>query len=218
MTDDVRLYNADCLDVLRGMAPGSVDAVVTDPPYGTKKVAWDESVDRDIIAECLRVSRGYSLFCYSNTRLWHILGIIKDLGRDAWVIAWHKSNAMGFERNFAPQWVPIVCVYAGSLPFWGKDLVEVAIVPQKLDHPTPKPVPLMRWLVEKASSKGDIVLDPFMGSGTAGVVCALTDRRFIGIEIDPDYFEIARRRIEEAQTGGPLFAEAEDATPLFTEV
>ena len=74
------LILGDCLEVLPSLAAGSVDAVITDPPYGTKKVVWDESVDRDLFAECLRVSRGYFLFAYSNTRLWHILGELHASG------------------------------------------------------------------------------------------------------------------------------------------
>jgi site-specific DNA-methyltransferase (adenine-specific) len=191
------LYNADCLSVLPTLETGSVDAVITDPPYGTKKTPWDESVDGALVAECLRVSRGYSLFCYSNTRLWHLLGIIHDLGRDAWVIAWHKPNAMGFERKFAPQWVPVVCAYNGRLPFWGKDYVAVPIVPQNVGHPTPKPLPLMSWLVERATNEGNTALDPFMGSGTTAVACVRTGRKFIGVELDPGYFDTACRRLEK---------------------
>ncbi len=215
---DVQLHLGDCLDVLRGLEAGSVDAVVTDPPYGTKKTPWDESVDRFIVEECLRVSRGYSLFCYSNTRLWHLLGIIHDLGRDAWTMVWHKPNAMGFERKFSPQWVPIVCVYKGDLPFWGQDLINVPIIPHRnIEHATIKPLPLIRWLVGKATEVGATVLDPFMGSGTTGVACVQTGRRFIGVEIDAGYFKIAKRRIEEAQNAEPLFAEQWAAESLFEE-
>ena len=207
MDDDVKLYCGDCLDVLRTLPDASVDAVVTDPPYGTHKTEWDHSVDAHVIAECVRVSRGYSLFCYSNTRLWHILGIVKSLGRDAWVIPWLKTNAMGCERRFAPRWVPVVCVYRDDLPFWGGDTVEAPIVVQKHGHPTPKPVRLMEHLIAKATSKNEIVLDPFMGSGTTGIACIKHGRRFIGVEIDPTYFRIAERRIAQARERAalPLF-------------
>jgi DNA modification methylase len=66
-------------------------------------------------------------------------------------------------------------------------------------HPTQKPIGLMKWCIERYTSAGDTVLDPFMGSGTTGVACVQTGRNFIGIEIDPTYFAIAERRIAEAQ-------------------
>lgn len=69
---------------------------------------------------------------------------------------------------------------------------------QQQVHPTQKPVPLMRWLILTYSNPGDTVMDNCMGSGTTGVACANTGRRFIGIELEPNYFQIARRRIEDA--------------------
>jgi predicted RNA methylase len=202
----VRLICGDCLEVMKTLPDASVDMVCADPPYGTETTEWDHSVDERFFSECLRVSRGYSVFFYSNTRLWHILGIIKAIGRDAWVIPWHKSNAMGFERRFAPQWVPIVCVYSGGLPFWGQDYVNCPIVPQDVDHPTPKPVAVVRWLIKRATKEGDTVLDPCMGSGTTGVACVQTGRDFVGIEKDAGYFAVAQKRIAEAENATPLFA------------
>jgi len=73
-------------------------------------------------------------------------------------------------------------------------------------HPTEKPVQLMIELVEIASQRGAIILDPFMGSGTTGVACMNLGRKFIGIEIEPKYFDIACRRIEDAQRQGRMFA------------
>src|SRR5215472_9677327 len=167
----MRLIHGDCLELLKTLESGSVDAVVTDPPYGTKVTDWDHSIDAKIFSECLRVSRGYCVFFYSNTRLWHILGLLHDLGFDVWTMVWHKSNAMGFERRFAPQWVPIVCAYKRGLPFWGQDYCNCPVVPHNVAHPTPKPLEVTRWIVQRATRKGATVLDAFMGSGTTGVAC-----------------------------------------------
>ena len=68
-------------------------------------------------------------------------------------------------------------------------------------HTTQKPVYLMKWLIERLTNDKDVILDPFMGSGTTGVACINTNRKFIGIELDDMYFEIARQRISEAQKG-----------------
>ena len=71
--------------------------------------------------------------------------------------------------------------------------------PEKAEHPTQKPIEVMTWIIEKTTKPGDVILDPYMGSGTTGVAAVRTRRRFIGIELDPDYFTIASRRIVEAQ-------------------
>ena len=73
------------------------------------------------------------------------------------------------------------------------------------EHPTQKPVELMAYLIKTYSKEGDTILDPFMGSGTTGVACVKLDRNFIGIEIDPKYFEIAKRRITEEEAKLKLF-------------
>jgi site-specific DNA-methyltransferase (adenine-specific) len=86
-------------------------------------------------------------------------------------------------------------------------------------HPTGKPLPLVLQFVEDFSELEEVILDPFMGSGTTGVAAVKTGRRFIGIEIDPDYFEIAKRRISEALTQPRLFSgesgEITSEVPLF---
>ena len=66
-------------------------------------------------------------------------------------------------------------------------------------HPAEKPIGLMKQILENYTNEGDTILDPFMGSGTTGVACVQTGRNFIGIEIDPEYFAIAEKRIKEAQ-------------------
>ena len=80
-------------------------------------------------------------------------------------------------------------------------------------HPTEKPVPVMRHIIEASSRPGSTVLDPFMGSGTTGVACMQTGRRFIGVEIDPGYFEIAKRRIEDAAAQLPLIPHEQEPQP-----
>jgi site-specific DNA-methyltransferase (adenine-specific) len=75
------------------------------------------------------------------------------------------------------------------------------------DHPTQKPLPLMCELVSLFSTTGQVVLDPFMGSGTTGVACMNLGRKFVGIEMEPRFFDIACKRIEEAQRQGKLFGE-----------
>jgi site-specific DNA-methyltransferase (adenine-specific) len=85
---------------------------------------------------------------------------------------------------------------------WQKFNCEVGL------HPTQKPVPLFEYLVRTYSNQGNLILDPFVGSGTTGVASIREGRTFIGIERDPAYFDIACRRIEDAQRQGSLFGTA----------
>ena len=202
---DCTLYLGDCLEVMPEL--GKVDAVVTDPPYGTQVTSWDASLAPQVFSQIDSMTAGYSVWFYSNTRLAHILTALKSDTRDTWVAVWHKSNAMGFERKFAPQWVPVVIAYDKGAKFWGKDLHECAIVKQPFDHPTPKQIGITQWCVDRASSESQTILDPFMGSGTTGVACVNLGRKFIGIEIDPGYFDVACKRIREAYRQPDFFVE-----------
>ena len=104
-------------------------------------------------------------------------------------------------------WQPIF--YYGKDPHQGKlkmDSKTCYDSDRDTDHPCPKPLKSWTWLVERASLKDETVLDPFMGSGTTGVACMNLGRKFIGIEIEPKYFDIACERIENAQRQDRLFA------------
>jgi DNA modification methylase len=93
----------------------------------------------------------------------------------------------------------LAAVITGNRPRPGITFFEFAIRGKMPDHPSPKPIEYMRKLIIRLTNPGDIILDPFMGSGTTGVACVQFNRNFIGIEIDPGYFEIAKKRIEDAQ-------------------
>lgn len=205
IAEGITLYCGDCREIIPTL--GMVDAVVTDPPYGTGVTTWDISIDEATVADLLRASKGYSAFFYSNTRLAHLLNAVRDHGHDAWVAVWHKLNAMGFERRFSPQWVPIVIAYKGNPPFWGQDLFACPIRVQDVDHPTPKQPAVTEWLVERTSKIGDVVHDPFMGSGTTGVAAVKLGRKFVGIEVEPKYFDLACKRIQTALDAPDMFIE-----------
>ncbi|OAE39704.1 DNA-methyltransferase [Brucella intermedia] len=85
-------------------------------------------------------------------------------------------------------------------------------------HPTEKPIPLMTELLADFTSQGQTILDPFMGSGTTGVACARLGRRFIGIELDPKYFDVACERIEKAYAQGDMFVEAPRKVPKSADL
>lgn len=202
----VTLYHGDCLEILPTLASGSIDAVVTDPPYGVGKARWDGECPPRVLWSLLAatIREGGSLIAFPGLK-W-LPRVIADIGADLlwqWPIAWYKPNAMQFGKTGFSVLDIMVWFAKGKAKALQpmRDVIVKAIVPSenRNGHPTPKPLDVMLPLVQLVSRKGDIILDPFMGSGTTGVACVQTGRNFIGIEIDRGYFDIAKARIEKAQ-------------------
>lgn len=200
LAEGVTLYNGDCREVLPTL--GKVDAVVTDPPYGIGERmqggtwgarakyadfrAWDKAPTADVFEAMLGIATeaiiwGGNYFPLPPSRCWFV---------------WDKKNAVPTMADVELAWSNVdKPAKRMSLPVgvheWG--------------HPTEKPVALMKWCVGHV--EGSTILDPFMGSGTTGVAAVKLGRKFIGIEIEPRYFDIACRRIEEALKQPDLFIE-----------
>ena len=204
---EVTLYHGDCLKVMKDLEDGSVDAVITDPPYGIgsnniipggpSKFHKCELINYDKANWDIRQPKAIQNLVALNCRL-VIFGAnyyadILPISR-GWVV-WNKHT----NGNFGD----------GELIYTDKDCAlkifdyvwsgMIKQKPEKRFHPTQKPLALMKWILENYTSSGDTIFDPFMGSGTTGVACVQTGRNFIGIEIDKGYFEIAEKRIKEAQ-------------------
>jgi len=201
---EVKLYLGDCLEVMKSIPDKSVDAVITDPPYGNNLsyasyVDTRESLELLVpmfMTECLRIATKVAVTPgVANIYLYP---------KYTWILSWVNMAGVGSSSWGFSCWQPIL-VY-GKDPFlqdgkgrradtFEQKHNEVADV----NHPCPKPTNVMRWILERTTRQGDTILDPFMGSGTTGVACVQTGRNFIGIEIDPTYFAIAEKRIAEAQ-------------------
>ena len=190
---DVRLILGDCLEVMKTLPDNSVDVVVTDPPYDVGYADWDR-FNSLWFDEARRIARLVAFTCgIANIHRYPI---------PDWILCWAKPGST--RRNATGgfnHWEPRVLFY-GRRRIW----VDYFYLPDCLNHaqfgighPCPKPVNLLKSLIETLTDIGATVLDPFIASGTTGVACVQTGRNFIGIEIDPGYFAIAKRRIEEAQ-------------------
>lgn len=213
------LYLGDCREIMP--TPGKVDAVVTDPPYGIGHVKGSGGKgkhSRRNIAPIVGDDEPFdpaALLAFENVLMWGANHYAARLPHGRW-LAWNKLGSMesfdsfsdvefawhsrrGADRIFNFMWKGIASVKAGEDG-------------GRRDHPTQKPIALMQWCIEQVSP-ATTILDPFMGSGTTGVACARRGRRFIGIEIEPRYFDIACRRIEEAQRQGDMFRDAPTAKP-----
>jgi len=218
------LYLGDCREILPSLGP--VDAVVTDPPYGVMLGEVDNGQAR------AKEQQPYTMFSdtveYLETVVVPSFSMALERARRA-VVTPGNRNAFLYPRPadvgvwYNPagtgrgKWGFILAhlifyygvdpragVSATASSTWGKSDPVGAI---KADgHPCPKPLLFMRWMVDKASVAGEMVLDPFMGSGTTGVACMDTGRNFVGVEIEPRYFEQACERIYNAQRQERLFA------------
>lgn len=223
------IYEGDCLAVLPTIHSGSVDAVVTDPPYGMNyQSAWrtDSSARKPKIAndqrpfiwwlhEAFRVTRdGGALVCFCEWRHQEVFRTaIATAGftlksQVIWDREWHGMGDL--KASFAPQHDVIWFAVKGAFAFPGKRPRSVVrcqrIAAEELVHPTEKPVELMRKLVAAVTPEGGVVLDPFAGSGSTGSASVLENRRFIGIERDAKYAEIARQRIAAAEPAARTIA------------
>lgn len=230
------LYRADCLEVMPTLE--KVDRGVTDPPYGVSggvgsglrkqrksKTNYHTDLFEDnpeyiasVVVPAVRLlvakSRSTALTC----------GF-----RNMWL--YDKPSHVGSFQyegcSVMSSWGP--CLWQPIL-FYGRDPRQGTLAPDSFKrcndvdretcHPCPKPLKQWTKLVDRASLLGETVLDPFMGSGTTGVACAKLGRKFIGIELDKQYFDIACERIEKAYQQPDLFIEQPDKPEqqqLFTE-
>lgn len=235
---DCTLYLGDSLDVIPTI--GMVDAVVTDPPYGvmlgevdngqskakgqtpyTKFSDTPEYIDLvvvKVIKSC--ITKFHRVVATTGNRNMWLYPKPDDIG--VWYNpAGTSRGRWGFNLVVTPilYWGKDPRAGKGSTPSscWGKS-DSVSDIKNKF-HPCPKPLLFTKWLVDKASLFGETVLDPFMGSGTTGVACAVMGRKFTGIEIEEKYFDIACRRIEDAYKQPDMFVKAnekrEEQTAMF---
>ena len=220
---NAELWHGDCREVLP-LLP-RVDATITDPPYGvdlgsdpshvignTPYASFDDTPDNisAVVVPAIALARSIStrVVVTPGTRCAWLYPPPDELGTV------YFPAGSGFSRWGFTCSQPIL--FYGKDPYMPRNKkpnsVRCTENSEKNGHPCPKPIGLMKWLVDRASLPGETVLDPFMGSGTTGVAAVQQGRQFIGIERDPKYFEIACERIRQAQAQGSLLDE--EAAPV----
>ena len=222
---NAELWHGDCREVLPLLA---ADAVITDPPYGIgfKYANYEDSRENlhDLLHFVVPWGRAYT------ERSVYLCGVTQThiYPEPDWIacVTWDTTGSFG--KCGYTQWMPVI--------FYGLDVkgfgnVEGAVTKsdvyrvtggagvgfarrEVIAHPCPKPVNVMNWAVARFSLTNEIVCDPFMGSGTTGIACARLGRRFVGIEVERAYFDIACERIARAQSQGQLFAPETAPTPV----
>jgi site-specific DNA-methyltransferase (adenine-specific) len=241
----VSLYLGDCLDILPTLEAGSVDAVVTDPPYGTTACKWDVVIPfAPMWAELRRIAKQGAAVVLFGSQPFTSLLVTSNLDWFKYELIWDKNfgGAPGLAKyrpmpshesmmvfgtgrtTYNPQMQvgkPYTDIRSGDrakkngnehgLGYknnftiindgerYPLSVIRVQRYNVEGQHPTEKPTLLLDYLIRTYTNEGETVLDFTIGSGTTGVACVQTGRKFIGIEIDPTYFEIAKRRIIDAQ-------------------
>ena len=236
---DCRLILGDCLEVMPLL--GKVDAVVTDPPYelsasgpgdrhfGMSLSKFDGEAYKSIVSGfdysallggISSICEPFNMFCFcSNKQISKLMTLNEEAGRSTTLLVWHKTNAAPFANGvWRGDLEYIVHARSKGAIFQGgavekKKVSEHPIVIDSA-HPTVKPQPIIQKYIRIGSNYGQTILDPFMGSGTTLVSCAKLGRKGIGIELDPEYFEIACKRVQAAYDQPDLFVEPPKPAPV----
>lgn len=216
--NDMTLLQGDCLELMKGIPDESVDLILTDPPYGINFISNHRKEKYDAIKndECLNwldafvdsiykiLKENTAVYCFCS---WHNVDVFKRAFEKKFklknIIVWEKNNtSMGdLKGSYAPKYELVIFAHKGRRLLNGfryADVIKATRTGNKY-HPTEKPVDLLKLFVSESSNTGDVVFDPFMGSGSTGVACINTGRKFIGMELDKQYFDIAVNRIAEAR-------------------
>jgi len=210
----VTLYLGDCREVLSDL--GRFDALVTDPPYGIKEAAgknksrdgyglapardygtssWDDAPDFDGISNARKICRHHIIFG----------GNYYPLSPTSCWLVWDKLNGDNDFADCELAWTNLPKAVRRIQYRWN-GMIRQNNEPRG-DHPTQKPVGVMRWAIEQLPAETMTILDPYAGSGTTGVAAVQLGKSFTGIEREPVYFDAMCRRIEEASKQADLFIE-----------
>ena len=240
----IDLIKGNCLEVMKGIKSGSIDAIITDPPYGTTACKWDSVIDFELMWEQLNriIKTNGAIVLFGSEPFSSALRMsnIKNYKYD-WI--WQKTQPTGFlnAKKMPLKQFEVISVFYKKLPTYNPQLTDkkpenirklsknikakesenygkykrsddFRSIPidktyprdvlnfknsniKKKIHPTQKPILLMEYLIKTYTNENETVLDFTMGSGSTGVAAKNINRNFIGIEMDENYFNIAKERI-----------------------
>jgi len=215
---DSQLYLGDCLDILQTLPDESVDCIISDPPYGINyrsrshslaltRIANDGQeayglLDAALAIACKKLKPDRHVFIFTNFQAYEYMApIVRKYFRQKGALVWIKNNGTrgDLKGSFSRWHEDIIHACKGRAILQGKrerDVLEFAKVPaHAMAHVTEKPVKLLEYLISKSTLEGEVVLDPFMGSGSTCVAAQNLGRRYIGIEMEPTWFAVAQARL-----------------------
>ena len=199
--DGITIWHADCRDILPTIDPASVDLLLTDPPYGMAykplrgsdgSKRWTEAVIGDDAPFDPSPLLGYPRVALFGAN--HYADLLPASG--GWIV-WDKTPA-GVKEGFAASHAELAWTnLAGSVAKFALQWGGEARGGEPHLHPTQKPVALMAWILDRWTKPGDLILDPYMGSGPVARAAQLLGRRYIGIELVEDYCKAAVNRLAQ---------------------
>ena len=220
------LWHGDCLELMKDIPDGSVDLALTDPPYivetsggGLYKgesVKYNKEIEfmkngfsENVLEEICRIMKKINVYFFcSQKQIPILIDFFVNKKKCNWnLICWHKTNVVPACGNkyltdteyilfFREKGVKVYGTYETKKTYY---VTPTNQKEKKLyGHPTIKPQEILKNLIVNSTNENELVLDCFMGSGSTGVACVNTNRRFIGIELDKGYFDIAKERIEKS--------------------
>jgi len=219
-----KVYNEDCFNTIKKIKDKSIDLVLTDPPFGMsfqsnhrkdkhKKIANDDNLEWlgawvDEIARVVKDDSHIYVFCS-----WHKVDIFKqELERHFKIknlMVWSKNGGGMGDLKGGYGGVHELCFFINNgRNLNGKrdvDVIRGAYRTGNNNHPTEKPINLMEYLIEKSSSRGDLILDTFAGGGSTLIAAKRLGRDFIGVELDSDYYKVICDRIEKEASQVRMF-------------
>lgn len=212
----IDLRFGDCLEIMKDIPANSIDAIITDPPYGVSYqsnmrknkfalMANDDITDAAWLAFGARtLKEGGMIYCFSR---WDVLGQWKNLIQFFGLevrscIVWDKGRGgMGdLVGSYAPSYEMILVAARGRNKLKngrGRDVIQYSPHRGNMLHPAQKPVDMLEQLILDSTNEDDTVLDCFMGSGSTIEACINTNRNGIGIELSEDYYNVSKKRVEE---------------------
>jgi len=213
------LHHGDCLQVMRGL--DRVDAVITDPPYGMDLNTDYANRQRTSLAQCndfrkiVGDDKPFDPVPFLDFKVVALFGANWYADKlpisGAWIV-WDKLDGLKSDRDIGfndNSDCELIWTNNGKatriIKHRWMGAMKGSEQKDRRIHPTQKPVVLMKKIIKHLTEEGDTIFDPFMGSGTTGVACAQLGRKFIGIEIDEEYYKIAEKRIELAYAQKVMF-------------
>ena len=196
--DGITIYHGDCREILPHLP--KVDLVLTDPPYGIgyKYASYNDTIEShaDLVGNSIGLCRDKA----KTVAVFAGVGTMFNLPKPDWTFCWFSPSRPNRCPYGFSTWTPILVwgkdkrVNGGALP----DGVQIrAIDTAKYGHPCSKPTKIMAWFVQRFSDNNNLILDPFMGSGTTLVAAKQLGRKAIGIEIEEKYCQIAVKRLSQ---------------------
>lgn len=228
-----KIHNIDCMGFIEIMEDKFVDLILTDPPYDIvvnkkgygsgfyKKTDHLAKIDEifgtnfnptDFLTRAMRVTKNGILNWCSQRQLLKVLDFARD-NKLKWDLQfWHKENPcpnhfnhLLVDTEYCPRVFKSGAYFNNELEYWEYKKYFLAPVQSIEGHPTPKPLEIIKAQLKVFSKEGDLIFDPYMGSGTTAVACMELNRNYIGCEINRDYFLVCEERIRKAKQQLKLF-------------